>query len=210
LEALAAGGIALACLRMLLFDWPAMGFGSDWRFADSGIQLAYRLIAHGSLLALVWGFGRGRIGPTASSRMARGYRVAAVALLFAILSLETRTVTGAFLPAFQAGALSVAWALFAMALVAIGLKADDRPARFTGLILFGIVAVKVFLFDLASLDMIWRVLSFLSVGAVLLLGSFAYLRASKPDPDPEAASDTATAGASGAAAAAASNAKEPA
>jgi hypothetical protein len=33
--------------------------------------------------------------------------------------------------------------------------------------------------------MIWRVLSFLSVGAVLLLGSFAYLRASRPEPESE-------------------------
>jgi uncharacterized membrane protein len=113
--------------------------------------------------------------------MARGYRVAAVVLVFLVATLETRTVTGAFLPAFQAGAVSVAWALFAMGLVALGLRFNDRAARFGGLILFALVAGKVFLLDLASLDMIWRVLSFLSVGAVLLLGSFAYLRASKPD-----------------------------
>jgi uncharacterized membrane protein len=165
-----------------------MGFSvMNWRFEEAGLQILYRTAAHAALIALIWNCGKGRFGLSAAPALARGYRVAAVALVFLVATLETRTLSGAFLPAFQAGALSVVWALFAMAFVALGLKSDDRAARFTGLILFGVVALKVFLFDLASLDMIWRVLSFLAVGAVLLLGSFAYLRASKSGPETEPA-----------------------
>ena len=177
-----AAALILVCLRMMVIDWGDMGVSPGaFRFEDSGLQFFYRLAAHGSLLALIWACGTGRFGLSAAPDLAKGYRVSAVGLLFLIVTLEIRTVSHAFLPAFEAGALSLAWALFAMALVALGLRHNDRSSRFGGLILFGVVAVKVFLFDLANLDMIWRVLSFLSVGAVLLLGSFAYLRASKSD-----------------------------
>jgi uncharacterized membrane protein len=182
LAALAGSAIVLVCLRMIFVDWREMGFnGLNWRFEDAGLQIAYRCFAHAALVVLLWNFGRGRFTPHGNLPMARAYRVAAVALVFLMATLETRTVFGEFVPGFQAGALSVVWALFAMALVGMGLRFDDRMSRLTGLVLFALVAVKVFLFDLSSLDMIWRVLSFLSVGAVLLLGSFAYLRASRPD-----------------------------
>lgn len=178
------GGAALllVCMRMVFYDWREMGFTlSAWRFEEAGIQFAYRLAAHAALIALIWRFGAGKSGVATTSSVARAYRTGAVTLLFLITTLETRTVFGAFLPAFQAGALSVAWSLFAMGLVAIGLRYDDRAARFTGLLMFGLVAAKVFLLDLTNLEMIWRVLSFFCVGTVLLLGSFAYLRASKPE-----------------------------
>jgi hypothetical protein len=45
--------------------------------------------------------------------------------------------------------------------------------------------------------MIWRVLSFLAVGSVLLLGSFAYLRASRPEADAEPVPDPASASSEG-------------
>lgn len=200
-----AMAIALVCVRMLAVDWRAMGLDAgDFRFDGVGAQIAYRSIAHAALFAVILALGLGRLGPLVAPELGRIYRVAAVVLAFLVATLETRTVTGMFLPAFQAGAVSVVWALFAMGLVALGLRFNDRASRFGGLILFALVAGKVFLLDLASLDMIWRVLSFLSVGAVLLLGSFAYLRASKPDPEPES-----PAGPGMAPPPAASKAKEP-
>jgi hypothetical protein len=193
LARVAGAAIALVCLRMMFFDWAAMGLSPGYvRFGDAGLQFAYRTISHAALLALIWCLGTGRFGLKMSRTAARAYRVAAVALLFLVVTLETRTVSDAFIPGFRAGALSVVWALFAMALVAAGLKFNDRMARFSGLILFGLVAIKVFLSDLASLDMIWRVLSFLAVGTVLLLGSFAYLRASRPEADAEPVPDPAS------------------
>ena len=181
---LVGAAIALVCVRMMFIDWRAMGLDAgDFSFDAVGAQIAYRTIAHAALFVLILALGLGRFGLMAGAELSRVYRVAAVILAFLLATLETRTVTGVFLPAFRPGAVSVVWALFAMGLVALGLRFNDRAARFGGLILFALVAGKVFMLDLASLDMIWRVLSFLSVGAVLLLGSFAYLRASKPDPE---------------------------
>src|SRR5205807_2371179 len=47
-----------------------------------------------------------------------------------------------------------------------------------GFILFGVSLGKIFLFDLPSLSSAQRALSFLAVGAVLLLGGFFYQRLS--------------------------------
>ncbi|MEO8229065.1 MAG: DUF2339 domain-containing protein [Chloroflexota bacterium] len=70
-------------------------------------------------------------------------------------------------------ALSVLWAILGAAAFTVGLVGHLPRARQAGLILLGLVTVKVFLVDLAALDVAYRVLSLLALG-VILLGS-AYL-----------------------------------
>ena len=59
---------------------------------------------------------------------------------------------------------------------------DVRPLRLAGLALLGAAVLKVFAYDLAELDEIFRVLSFVALGLLLLTGAFAYqrLRAGRP------------------------------
>jgi uncharacterized membrane protein len=55
--------------------------------------------------------------------------------------------------------------------------------RLAGFALFGISLAKLFFYDLAQLSSVTRALSFLAVGAILLLGGFFYQRlASRPRP----------------------------
>jgi uncharacterized membrane protein len=56
-----------------------------------------------------------------------------------------------------------------------------RALRVAALGLLGVTAAKAFLFDLATLGAGYRVGSFIAVGVVLLLGSFAYARL-RPEP----------------------------
>jgi len=70
-------------------------------------------------------------------------------------------------------ALSVLWAVLGVVGFVIGLLRPSMTARLFGLGLLGIVTVKVFLIDLAALDVAYRVLSFVALG-LLLLGA-AYL-----------------------------------
>jgi len=63
-----------------------------------------------------------------------------------------------------------------------GIKKNITPIRFIGLILFVIVAGKVFLLDLADMDIIYRVIAFMVLGITLLLGAFAYIRGIKRNP----------------------------
>jgi uncharacterized membrane protein len=72
--------------------------------------------------------------------------------------------------------LSVFWSLTGLAAVVYGLLRDERRFRVGGLALLGLAVAKVFLYDLAELDEIYRVLSFIGLGLLLLAGAFAYQR----------------------------------
>ena len=72
--------------------------------------------------------------------------------------------------------LSAFWSLTGLSAIVYGLVRRQRHARLAGLALLGIAVAKVFLFDLATLDSIYRVLSFLALGLLLLAGAFAYQR----------------------------------
>jgi uncharacterized membrane protein len=81
---------------------------------------------------------------------------------------------------FQRGqtAVSAFWAALALISLYAGLRQRRALFRGGGFILFGISLGKIFLFDLPSLSSAQRALSFLAVGAVLLLGGFFYQRLS--------------------------------
>ena len=71
-------------------------------------------------------------------------------------------------------ALSISWGLLGGALLAAGVVRFGSGVRLFGLGLLGLAAAKVFVYDLASLDAAYRVLSFIMLGALLLASSFAY------------------------------------
>jgi uncharacterized membrane protein len=72
--------------------------------------------------------------------------------------------------------LSAAWTLYATGLFAAGMARHRALLRWLGLILFGCTVFKVFIVDLASLDVTWRILSFIGLGAVLVGVSAWYQR----------------------------------
>ena len=75
-----------------------------------------------------------------------------------------------------AGITSAAWILQAGALLAIGWVRGSAFHRWTGLALVGLTLSKFVLFDLQRVDVFWRFIIALGVGAVLLLFSFVYQR----------------------------------
>ncbi|MGH7517378.1 MAG: DUF2339 domain-containing protein [Gemmatimonadales bacterium] len=86
-----------------------------------------------------------------------------------------------------AGGLSVSawWLVFAAALVSLGLRRNLRAARLAGLGVAGLAVLKVLVFDLASLDALYRVASVFILGLVSLLLAYLYhrqARGSSPDP----------------------------
>lgn len=101
--------------------------------------------------------------------------VAAVATLLSWSTLEVNSYL-ATLPRPPGGGVSITWALFALAFLVVGIRHRLSALRYCGLALFGIVAVKVFTSDLDSLDSFYRIVAFLILGVLLLLGSFLYLR----------------------------------
>src|SRR5204863_498572 len=81
---------------------------------------------------------------------------------------------------FQRGQTMVSafWGVLALVFLYAGLRRRRPLLRGGGFVLFAVSLGKIFLFDLASLSSAQRALSFLAVGAVLLLGGFFYQRLS--------------------------------
>ncbi len=100
--------------------------------------------------------------------------VTAVALALAYLTLETaRLFRGPVLPAVPLSDAeqythSAVWLAFGVALLVIGIYLRSQPVRLCSAAVVLIVIAKVFLFDMAGLSIVWRSLSFLGLGAVLV------------------------------------------
>jgi uncharacterized membrane protein len=103
----------------------------------------------------------------------------ALALLWLYLTTELYSLLHWKLREFEAGGISVLWTLFAFSFITGGIWKRIRAIRIVGLILFTIVALKVFMVDMAHMPTIYRVIALMIIGILLLLGSFVYLRASK-------------------------------
>ena len=73
-------------------------------------------------------------------------------------------------------ALSSLWALYALALVAIGIWRDYRPIRYLAMVIFGFTITKVFFVDIATLDRVYKMLSVMVLGVLLLVASYLYQR----------------------------------
>lgn len=73
-------------------------------------------------------------------------------------------------------ALSVIWTIYAGVLLIAGVVWKSATMRVMALVLLGVTILKVFLFDLSSLEAINRIISFLVLGVVLLGVSFLYQR----------------------------------
>ena len=81
-------------------------------------------------------------------------------------------------------ALSVFWSISATACLFIGFARKLAALRYKGLTLFLLTVVKVLVFDLGNLDMIYRIISFLVLGVLLILGSLLYQRRSMHNKPP--------------------------
>jgi uncharacterized membrane protein len=73
-------------------------------------------------------------------------------------------------------AYSVAWLAYSVALLLAGLLLGSQPARFASAMVMLLVIAKVFLIDLADLEGVYRALSFIGLGAVLVAIGWLYQR----------------------------------
>jgi uncharacterized membrane protein len=83
-------------------------------------------------------------------------------------------------------AWSGAWLAYGVAVMAVGIAAGIRRLRLAALAIVGLTTAKVFLIDMAGLVGLWRVLSFLGLGLVLIGLGAAYRRLVVPPPPQQA------------------------
>jgi uncharacterized membrane protein len=69
---------------------------------------------------------------------------------------------------------SIAWGLFALALLAAGIVKRIRAARYAAIGLLCVTLLKLFFYDLAQLPQLYRIGAFLGVAVIAMIASFAY------------------------------------
>src|SRR5438067_5372502 len=71
---------------------------------------------------------------------------------------------------------SIAWALFALLLLIVGIRKRNKTARYASLALLGFVLLKLFFHDLSQLQQLYRVAALIVVAIIAILASFLYQR----------------------------------
>lgn len=176
---LRAGGyflLVLAAARLLIFPLPASQFLFNARFAAYAVLIfcfgvvVYAAREHESSV------GRDELNALG---------VFAVAInVFALIALSlelwdhfgSHAGLGIDSGLAQHLALSLLWTAYASGLIALGVRRESALLRWQALILFGLVVVKVFLYDSSYLERFYRIISFSILGLVLLVVSFLYQR----------------------------------
>jgi len=130
----------------------------------------------------------GRSGPFGSAREPMVLLAAGVAALLLLASIAIVTPfqpgagapdTGLGLGVRQQGQvlLSAFWGACGFAALWLGLRRRSREIRLAGFALLAVAAGKVFLYDLSTLGSVYRVLSFVALGLLLLTAAYVYQRA---------------------------------
>ena len=71
---------------------------------------------------------------------------------------------------------SIAWGLFALLLLIVGIRKRIAATRYAGLAMLGVTVMKLFFHDLSQLDQLYRIGAFIAVAVIAILASFLYQR----------------------------------
>lgn len=173
-------------LKLFVWDLPMWELQEQFWYAGhySLLDGGMRLFDFGCVILLLWWLAvqcRHSFVPSLRFWLGGG----SVALLFFFSTLEVNTILRTYVPPMRAGGISILWSLFALVFVYRGIVMNWKPLRLLGLALFTIVSLKVYLFDLAELDQIYRIVAFVVLGILVLSGSFLYLKFQKKFATPD-------------------------
>ena len=189
--ALACGSVVADESRLQVASLVYLVLGASWtlvseappshlvsQMSHPGDGVPSLLFVIGALATLAWALGRHeRLRLYA---VWTGGALAVYAASILILDAAQRVSPESVHTDFQRGhtAVSAFWGLLALVSLYVGLRRRKGLLRGGGFVLFAISLGKIFVFDLPSLSSAQRALSFLAMGAVLLLGGFFYQRLS--------------------------------
>jgi uncharacterized membrane protein len=176
---LRAGGyflLALAAARLLIVSLPAPQFLFNERFAAYAVLIFCFGVVVYAAREHAPSVGRDELSALG------GFAVAINVFALIALSLElwdhfgSHAGLGIDSGLAQHLALSLLWTAYASGLIALGVRRESALLRWQALVLFGLVVVKVFVYDSSYLERFYRIISFFILGLVLLVVSFLYQR----------------------------------
>jgi uncharacterized membrane protein len=163
---------ALVLVRLFSFD--------AWIYADGkaymGIVNQRFLTFFVSALALWLGAKFSKVRELASTSYILGHFVMLWILSTEVIGWAERSVTSGDIWSVETTAISLLLAVYAAALVLIGVTTRTSINRVLGLGLIGIVILKLYLIDVWTLRLVFRIAAFLGLGGLLLLVSYLYSR----------------------------------
>ncbi len=188
------GAMAVAALVLLAVVWRLLLVENPWwhRTPVGGMFFNLILLGYGlpAVLAGALALVTRRTRPQAYRTVAA---VGAVVLALAYLSLEvTRFYRGPVLSLGRIGdaeqyTYSAVWLVFGVILLFAGIFLRSQPVRMCSAAVVLLTVAKVFLVDMADLTGVFRALSFIGLGAVLIGIGWLYQRLLFPPRAPAAA-----------------------
>jgi uncharacterized membrane protein len=88
--------------------------------------------------------------------------------------------------------LSILWGIYALALIVLGLKQNEKYLRVMAIVLFSVTLIKLFLYDMADMSTISKTIVMIILGVLLLVASFLYNKVKKKTDDEKRDSDEIT------------------
>ncbi|OWY71920.1 hypothetical protein B7486_09730 [cyanobacterium TDX16] len=192
LAVFAAGLLAICMVKCAGFDTASYAFSGGWRellgVCTNRVFLSGVLVIAGALAVY-----RSIRRPLPDTDQRADVQPASLHLLVAIVLLILWLPTFEIMRAFRFEqlrdrfadpklamhvALSVFWSLLAIILLIIGFARLVAVMRYLAIGLFGLTIVKVLVVDLSHLEMIYRIISFIVLGVLLLAASYLYQRLS--------------------------------
>jgi uncharacterized membrane protein len=184
--------LTLAVGRAFFYEAPLGDLFQANRHPESGVPAILCAIGATAIFARLIGDGPaadtpekstyGEIAQALDSRRSLARRTAEVvvaalcayAISLTILGVAEAIGGASITTNFERGhsAVSAFWGLLGLAVLYVGLKRGLNWLRVVGFGLFGLALAKLFLYDLAFLSSITRAMSFLAVGALLLVAGF--------------------------------------
>jgi uncharacterized membrane protein len=183
------GALAIAALAALIIVWRLLLVENPWwnRTPVGGMFFNLVLLGYGFPAVLA-----GALALMTRQTRPQGYRtvaaVGAVVLALAYLSLEvTRFYRGPVLSLGRIGdaeqyTYSAVWLVFGVILLFAGIFLRSQPVRMCSAAVTLLTVAKVFLLDMAGLTGVFRALSFIGLGAVLIGIGWLYQRLLFPPP----------------------------
>ena len=180
----ALGAIWIAITGLEVYDAPAVSALLNIRGASLVLLVAI-LVLDARLLARL-GLDDESIGWIRAS-----VRVAVILAVLELASVEVRdhferriaargaTITPSIetpLRNAQQLALSGVWLAYSLLLIGLGIWRRSRPVRIVALLLFAVTILKIFLYDLSFLETLYRIVSFMGLGVILLIVSWLFQR----------------------------------
>jgi uncharacterized membrane protein len=181
----AVGFLALAIGHTLLFEaHPSAIFDGVESLAEAAVAIGACALAALAIARVVR-----RVSPEAA-QLAAFTGATLLVYLGSIVIVDTVGVDNLGTTR-QAGQtwLSAFWTVTGLGAVIFGLVHRKAEIRLAGLALLGVAIAKVWIYDLAELEALARVLSFIGLGALLLVGAFAYGRIKPEAPSAPAGND---------------------